>query len=203
MDDPGHPTQRRLPILIANGFAPFPIPLHLVCERFKAYGFRAHVVGFRVSDMRDVETYARHIAKEARALRREERAPKVNLLGFSMGGVAALYGVKRLGLAPEVAAFVGLGSPFLGSLASWFAVPTGIFSLTGLQLAPDSAFLEELHADPLPAGPRYVSVAGTRDLICPTGTARLEGSDYYELPVGHAEFVVSPDVVDLVAPLLG
>lgn len=203
MDDPGHRTQRRLPILIANGFAPFPIPLHLVCDRFKAYGFRTHVVSFRVSDMRDVETYARHVARDARILQLNAGVSRINLLGFSMGGVAALYGVKRLGLAPDVATFVGLGSPFLGSVASWFAVPTGLFSRTGLQLSPDSAFLSELHADPLPRGPRYVSVAGTRDLICPPGTARLEGSDYYELPVGHAEFIVAPDVVDLVAPLLG
>ncbi|HSD12308.1 MAG TPA: hypothetical protein VLC10_02005, partial [Patescibacteria group bacterium] len=67
---------------------------------------------------------------------------------------------------------------------------------------PDSEFLKELHADPLPPGPRYVSVAGTRDLICPRGTSLLDGAEHYELPIGHAEFIAHPDVADLVAPLL-
>jgi pimeloyl-ACP methyl ester carboxylesterase len=192
-----------LPILISNGFAPFPIPLHLVCDRFKAYGFSPHVVGFRLSDMRCVERYARHIAEDARTIRRDAGVRRINLLGFSMGGVAALYALKRLGLAPQVHTFVGLGSPFLGSVASWLALPTAIFSRTGRQLAPNSPFLAELHADGLPPGPRYLTVAGTRDIICPPPTAQLDGAEHYELPIGHAEFIADPTVVDLLAPLLG
>lgn len=202
MDAPGRRKQRRLPVLISNGFAPFPIPLHLVVERFREHGFRTHVVGFRMSDMRDIETYARHIVRDARILQLDAGVSRINLLGFSMGGVAALYAVKRLGLAPDVATFVGLGSPFLGSVASWFAVPTGLFSRTGLQLAPGSEFLAELHADPLPPGPRYVSVAGTRDLICPRSTSLLDGAEHYELPIGHAEFIARPNAANLVALLL-
>lgn len=194
---------RRLPVLISNGFAPFPIPLHAVRERLKALGHRTHVVPFRLSDMRDVRAFAAHICREHRKLQLGTNEPRVNVLGFSMGGVAALYAIKRMGLAPDVATFAGLGSPFHGSTASWFALPTGLFSTTGLQLIPDSAFLEDLHADPLPAGPRYVSVAGTRDLICPGRTARLEGAEHHELPIGHAEFIIDPSVTDLLAALLG
>lgn len=194
---------RRLPVLIANGFAPFPIPLHVVRDRFRALGHRTHVVPFRLSDMRDVRAFAEHICREHRKLRLSANVPRVNVLGFSMGGVAALYAIKRMGLAPDVATFAGLGSPFRGAAASWFALPSGLFSRTGMQLLPDSSFLQELHTDPLPAGPRYLSVAGTSDLICPPETARLDGAEQYELPLGHAEFIIDQAVVDLIAPLLG
>jgi len=196
-------SPRRLPVLIANGFAPFPIPLHLVRDRFRALGHRTHVVPFRMKDMMDVEAFAEHIVRDARKLRLQANASRVNILGFSMGGVASLYAIKRLDLAAEVATFAGLGSPFHGATLSWFAVPSAVFSLTGLQLVPNSSFLRKLHDDPLPPGPRYVSVAGTNDLVCPPHTACLDGAEQHELPLGHAEFILDRSLVELLAPLLG
>ena len=194
---------RRLPVLISNGFAPFPIPLHAVRDRFRALGHRTHIVPFRLSDMRDVRDYARHVAKELRKLKSSTGAPRINMLGFSLGGVASLYALKRIGLAADVATFAGLGSPFHGATLSWVALPSLLFSRIGSQLLPDSDFLKELHEDPLPAGPRYVSVAGTEDLICPPDTARLAGAEHHELPIGHAEFIIDKAVIELLDPLLG
>ena len=196
-------SPRRLPVLIANGFAPFPIPLHLVRDRLKALGHRTHVVPFRMKDMMDVERFAEHIAREHRKLQLSANVSRINILGFSMGGVASLLALKRLGLAPDVATFAGLGSPFHGASLSWFALPSAVFSLTGLQLLPDSSFLRKLHADPLPPGPRYVSVAGTHDHICPPRTAHLDGTEQLVLPIGHAEFIIDQGLIDLIAPLLG
>lgn len=195
-------TPSRLPILIANGFAPFPLPLQVVREQYRARGYATRVVPFRLADMADVERYAAHIAAEAKSLMREKRCDRVHLIGYSMGGVAGLYAIKRLGLAEHVEAFAGLGSPFHGSRFSWFAIPSGLFSLMGSQLVPRSPFLKRLHEDPLPLGPRYLTVAGTRDAVCPPATARLDGAHFRELPIGHAQFLVDERVPDLVVPHL-
>lgn len=202
MADPDRRKPHRLPILIANGFAPFPLPLQVVRDHYRARGYASRVVPFRLADMADVERYAAHIAAEAKTLMDKKGCDRVHLLGYSMGGVAGLYAIKRLGLAACIEAFAGLGSPFRGTMLSWFAVSSGLFSLTGAQLVPNSPFLKRLHADPLPPGPRYLSIAGSRDLICPPETSLLDGADQQELPIGHAQFLVDERVPDLVAPFL-
>lgn len=191
-----------LPIVAANGFAPFPIPLHLIRAQFRDRGYHARVVPFRMDDMRDVETYAAHVLAEVERACDDFGVDRVHLLGYSMGGVAGLHALKRLDMAERVETFVGLGSPFHGSLVSWFAVPTGIFSRTGIQLVPGSEFLKSLHADPLPFGPRYLSVAGTRDRVCPPRTALLAETQHVELPISHVEFITDRRVTDLVVRFL-
>lgn len=192
----------KLPIVAANGFAPFPIPLHLIRAQFRERGYHARVVPFRMDDMRDVETYAAHIVAEVESTCENFGVDRVHLLGYSMGGVAGLHALKRLEIADRVESFVGLGSPFHGSLASWLALPTGIFSRTGSQLVPGSKFLRDLHAEPLPYGPRYLTVAGTRDLVCPPRTALLAETQHAELPIGHVEFITDRRVADLVVRFL-
>ena len=192
----------KLPIVAANGFAPFPIPLHLIRAQFRERGYHARVVPFRMDDMRDVETYAAHIAAEIERTCTEFGVDRVHLLGYSMGGVAGLHALKRLGVADRVETFVGLGSPFHGSLASWLAVPTGIFSRTGSQLVPGSPYLKALHEEPLPFGPRYLTVAGTRDRVCPPRTALLAQTQHAELPIGHVDFITDRRVTDLIVRFL-
>jgi pimeloyl-ACP methyl ester carboxylesterase len=185
----------KLPVLIANGFAPFPLPLDVAVARYRRRGYDIRIVPFRMDDMRDTRRFARHIADEAEAIAGDDQ---VNLLGLSMGGVAALYALKRLGIAPRVAVSVSVGAPFLGSLLSWFALPTGIFTRTGLQLSPGSRFLEKLHGDPLPSGPDFVSIAGRDDAVCPPDTALLPGARHVVEPFGHADLFLDRRLHDVI-----
>jgi pimeloyl-ACP methyl ester carboxylesterase len=190
---------RRSPILIANGFAPFPLPLHVAIAYYRERGFEVNVVPFHLENKRDVLKYAKTVAD---AVTGHSKTGKVNLIGFSMGGVASLYALKRLGIAPRVATFVALGAPFRGATIATFGQFTGIFTKTSRQLAPKSAFLADLHKDPLPPGPRYVSIGGTDDWICPLATTRLSGAENYEGPFGHQSFLIDPAVHELIEEFL-
>lgn len=178
----------RLPVLIASGFGPLPPPTDAVRDFYRQRGIRISFVPFRFSSMRNVKTYAQEIAKTMRDHGR------INLIGFSMGGVASLFVLKRMGFAASVASFVAYGAPFQGTDVALLALPTGIFASVGRQLRPRSRFLKSLVDGPLPDGPRIVSIGGTRDLICPAESTLLPGAENFNGPFGHADFFTDLDL---------
>lgn len=192
-----------LPILIANGFAPFPLPLHLVQLEYWLRGFPSHVIPFRLVDNRDVNAYAQNVADKVERLCNRLKLPQVNLMGLSLGAVAGLMAIKRLGIAPRISTFVAVGGPLMGTDLAWAGLPTGIFTRIGLQLLPSGPFVRKLAAEPLPKGPRYVAVAGTNDLICPTWTALFPGAECITLKFHHFGVIGDLGIADAVAPYLG
>lgn len=186
-----------LPIVIASGFSPFPLPLKPGIRRLRKQGCDVSVVPFSLKDMRDIETFAAHIADAVRSAAARSPTDKVNLIGLSMGGVAGLHAIKRLGIAGLVDTFIAVGTPFYGSTFSWFAVPTVVFSRTGNQLSTKSAYLKDLRDEPLPTGPRYVSIAGSKDVICPEKTALLADTEHEIGDFDHSDIFRSMKVHDL------
>jgi pimeloyl-ACP methyl ester carboxylesterase len=184
------------PLLIANGFAPFPLPLHVAKEFFGSRGREVRIVPFRLANKRDVVRYARSVAEEVR--RAATIAGPVDVIGFSMGGAATLYAVKRLDIGPYVRTFVALAAPFRGSTVAWLGWPTRVFAKVGAQLRPGSSFLEALHEGPLPPGPRYVAIAGEHDVICPPETALIDGFENVTGPFGHKDFLLKEEVHALI-----
>jgi triacylglycerol lipase len=200
MDHSRRPDPDR-PVLVASGFAPFPLPHDLILRRYRRDGFTISVVPFRMEDMRDTRAFAEHVAAEARQIA-EAYEGKIDLVGVSMGGIAGLHAIKRLGIAPFIKTFVAVGTPFQGTSMAVFGLPTGVFSRVGRQLSPWSKYLSELHGDPLPRGPRYVSIIGEQDVICPPPTARLDGAENLYGPFGHASLFYDSALHDLVAAVL-
>jgi triacylglycerol lipase len=187
----------RLPIILASGFSPVKLPLKPGIRRLRQRGCDITVVPFRLSDMRNVETFAEHIAEAVKDAIKRSPTGRVNLVGLSMGGVASLHAIKRLGIAPLVDTFIAVGSPFHGSKMSWLALPTGAFTRTGRQLLPGSSYLRKLRSEPLPPNTRYVSIAGTSDTICPPSTALLDGTEQVETAFDHHEIFRNFTVHDL------
>lgn len=185
----------KLPVLIASGFSPFPLPLDIITDHYRRRGYDISIVPFRLEDMRDTRAFARHVASVSEAI---AKGGQINLLGMSMGGVAALYALKRLGIASRVAVFISVGAPFHGSWLSWIALPTGIFTRIGLQFSRGSEFLGRLHTGPLPAGPRYVAIAGAHDAICPPETALLHGAEHVIGPFGHTDLFLDRWLHDVI-----
>lgn len=180
----------RLPVLIASGFFPVPLPLESVRTFYEKRGHATEIVPFAFDNMRDVVRYAKAVALSAAEFS-GRHGGKINLFGFSMGGVASLYAIKRLGIADRVAVLLACCSPFHGVPLAYVGIPTRLFTKVGWQLSPKSKFLRQLRSDPLPSGPRYVAVAGTHDMICPAESARFEGAELISAPYSHNDFIVN------------
>lgn len=194
-------TRPARPVLVASGFCPFPLPHDIILARYRRDGFRISVVPFRMDDMRDTLAFSAHTAEEARRIA-ASHGGKIDLVGVSMGGIAGLHALKRHGIAPLVGTFIAVGTPFQGTSMAVFGLPTVAFSRVGRQLAPWSRFLADLHADPLPPGPRYVTIVGDRDVVCPPPTARLAGADNVHGDFGHLSLFHDGVLHDLVAAVL-
>lgn len=186
------------PILLIDGFTPFPTPFFHIRRFYRKNGKDIRTVPFLLAVTHDVTTYARHIKSAAARLMRRYDSDRIDIIGYSMGGVACLYAMKRLDLANEVRTFIAYGSPFNGTLVSRHSLATGLCRTLGTQLSPGSDFLENLHSDPLPEGPRYVSLYGTRDLICRPQDCILHGAENHPITAGHWTFVFDSRIHEIV-----
>lgn len=181
----------RLPLLIANGFFPvFPLPVDGIRSFLSGTNRPVAVVPYRLSDMCDIVDYSDSVFREAVDLARSTSSPCIDILGFSMGGLAALYAVKRRGLSAVVRKLVAYGSPFQGLHTAALLLPGGIYAKTGLQMLPGSHFMRELHDREIPSGTEVVSLGGKYDLICPASRTLLLGATCRTLPYGHSSFLM-------------
>ncbi|MEA3249872.1 MAG: hypothetical protein U9Q03_06010 [Patescibacteria group bacterium] len=189
------------PVIITNGFSPIPMSVEHLALVYRAAGFQVRIIEYRLEDMMDIKRYAKHIARTARELH-ESTGHKAHIVGISMGGVAALFGIKFYAAAPVVDTLVAMGSPFKGTPATFLGEWTLLFHKTGRQLAFRSEFIQKLHEDPLPPGPRYVSVSGHLDFVCPPYVSQLDGTDNRFLLFQHFHLILSPLLHQQIANIL-
>lgn len=194
---------RGIPILMANGWAPFfGLPLQVVQLQYLARGFPSYVIPYRADDMRNMDAFADHVAVCVYRFCREHRLEKVNFMGISLGGLAGYIAVKKHGIAPLLATFASVGAPLRGTALGYAGIPSGVFSRIGFQVRPNGGFVRRIDELPLPEGPRYVSVAGKRDYTCPPELAHIPGAENHTLDFGHAGVLYHPDIPKVVAPTL-
>lgn len=172
-------------LVVAGGFLRTPTEPG---EYFRAHGYRVSEIEQYPVDLCDVRAYARHIADEVERAYWKSGGQRVVIFAFSLGGLASLYAVKRLGISDKVSALITVGAPFHGSNLALFALPTGVCTPMALQVMPGSPFTKALNDDPLPAGPTYVSIAGSSDTVCPPETAHLPGASNLLLRRDHGDF---------------
>jgi pimeloyl-ACP methyl ester carboxylesterase len=161
-------------------------------------------MAFSISNMRCVEAYAKSITAKAHKVRRKHggRHGKIDVIGFSMGGVATLYALKRLKLARHVGRFIAVAAPFRGADLAYLGFASVMFAKAGRQLKPDSKFLQALEIGPLPPGPEYTALSGEKDRLCPADRTELEGARNILLPFRHADFLFSPRLHEEILNLL-
>jgi pimeloyl-ACP methyl ester carboxylesterase len=178
------------PLILANGFFLVPIPLGRIADVYQKHGFDTHIVPFAWRNKTNVLIYAETIAKMARDLYLET-SRQVDIVGLSMGGVAALHAIKFLDAAPHIRTLMAIGAPFHGSPVAAASTLSPWLNLTARQLSPDSSLLAELRAAPLPENVRLISLGGIFDVVSPLLATRLPEAENYFWIFGHHDLILS------------
>ena len=156
---------------------------------------------FNVSDIREsAEILAYKIERIFDKYAKTHGFKKIDIIGHSMGGLIALYYVKKLGGHRLVDRLICLGTPFSGTWTSWMGMfPLGIVSKGLWQMLPNSKFLRRLQktADET-IDSTIVSLAAKYDAICPPKSCELRDATNEVMNVGHAGLLMSEEVLETI-----
>lgn len=117
--------------------------------------------------------HAQEVAEAVRILRERTGAAEVDVVAFSMGGLAVRHFLRFGGGVDAVRRVVFLGTPHRGTLAALFAWGEG-----GREMIPGSRFLDELNGDLVLDGVEMAAVRTQRDTrVLPGSSAVLPGAE--------------------------
>jgi pimeloyl-ACP methyl ester carboxylesterase len=163
-------------------------------KRFQADGrvvFSWHHGTFQ---LRSLRASAQGLVEQLRALEDDLGIARVDVVGFSMGGLVALHALKFMQAHRWIRRLALLGAPTNGTWISIAGVATvGAVSPSVWQCLPTSSFIADLRDAPLPPGVRVRQVSALDDFLCPL-PSRLPGvaeHDYVMLPGGHSSLVIA------------
>ncbi|MEZ4448602.1 MAG: alpha/beta fold hydrolase [Nannocystaceae bacterium] len=183
------------PLVLVHGFLGTRGTMMPLTRRFQADGravFTYHHGTFQLGSLASTaETLAAHIRSIVESL----GIDRVDVVGFSMGGLVALHALKFSDAGEHVRRLVMMGAPVRGTWAALAGVATvGLISPSVWQVIPQSRFLRELLDAPLPTGIRIRQIHAEQDAFCPL-PGPIRGvdpeRDYIVLPGGHSSLVIA------------
>jgi triacylglycerol lipase len=190
------------PVLLIHGYLATRGSLALLERRLTDMGHL--VLSYRLGLLHtaDISESAALIARKIESLAAQTGLDHVDIVGHSMGGLVALYYLKRLGGRRRVRRLVMLGTPVAGTWSALFGVAAVPLGRASLQLLPESQFLRELAEGALPEGVEIVCVSGARDRLAPSKRASMKGVRHICLPTNHAGLLVDQQVATAVGDIL-
>jgi triacylglycerol lipase len=196
------------PVVIVNGLGAPRLAAVVYGRALERHGFRTFVAPQRLLGYGDVRRAAKLVAGAVERVLSETGAPKVHLVGMSLGGLIGLYYVKCLDGARHVERFVSVGGPLNGSSLARLIemVPFGPAHAIA-QSTPDNDLMREMRGAPVPKGVRMFSVGARGDCMTPRVSWDAEGLEPVEsphgvFPVGHWMLFVDPRNHAIVADCL-
>ena len=191
------------PVLVVHGLWDSRLRIEPMTRGLHARGIeRVHSFDLRPSDGRaPIAELARQIRAQADLLRRDPPAKQIDVVGFSMGALAARYYLQRCGGREHVRRFISISGPHAGTWTAYALPHAGI-----RQMRPGSALLRDLDADLAPFGDVEVHCIYTSlDLmILPATSSVLRGAraiHRLRIPL-HRWMIHHPSVLDLIAQTL-
>jgi triacylglycerol lipase len=181
------PTDGRDLIVLVHGFLATAGVLRPLRERLEADGHA--VASFTHAPGLGVVELARRVGDVVKA----SRAERIQLVGHSIGGLAARLFVEELEGDPRVTQTVSIASPFWGTRRARL-LPGQL----GRDISPGSPLLERLRASVTHGVPHF-AVSGTHDAV--VGLAQPLGADGELIAdgCGHNALLYDPRVLDAVA----
>jgi triacylglycerol esterase/lipase EstA (alpha/beta hydrolase family) len=190
------PAPAAAPVLLLHG---------VLCNAGVWSGFRRHLAARGIAPLytlsygpplASIEVFAAQVARKIEYIRRATGAPRVAIVGHSMGGLVARAYLRRFG-AQSVSALITFGAPHHGSVHAWL-FPGACLG----QLRPGNDWLAELNAaeDAGPPVPTLSIWSWHDSMVTPQTSGRLRGARNSEvIGVGHNALLNDRHVRDLVA----
>ena len=179
------------PVILVHGFccnAGFWAPLQvcLAARRIRSYTLNLEPVFGSIDD------FARQLAERVETVRRETGAPRVVLVGHSMGGLVSRIYVGDPHHARRVARLVTLGSPHRGTVLARLGRGRNVAQMRVL-----SPWLDGLNRAATPLIP-VVSLYSLHDnIVIPQDSSELAGAENHAWAgIGHLELGFSAPVYE-------
>ncbi|MCW2961624.1 MAG: lipase [Thermoleophilia bacterium] len=186
------------PIILVSGFANTAEGWDPWVRSLRADGFRVYVYDSPSGGLGDMHESARLLRDFIEEVKRRTGRRRIDLVGFSEGGLLARMYVAQLGGAGSVDRLISVSTPHHGIPLSWLVDPVRAIPLLGTLVPPALYQLMDSHtihdainaADAVlrlqggPGAPRYASIyARVPDPIVTPHSAWLPGA--YNIPVRH------------------
>ena len=205
---PGPLAPGETPVLVVPGYNGTAASVGTLAARLRAAGRQVVVVDLPDRGTGDLPASARTLG----AAVERTGAARVDLVGYSAGGVVIRLWLADPGRALRARRVVLLGTPNHGTELAGAAAALGPGLCGSLcQLAPGSGLLAELNrGDETPPGPRFFSIWTAQDqTVVPPATAVLDGAANIRVQdvcpsarLGHGDLVTSPLALGLVVEAL-
>jgi pimeloyl-ACP methyl ester carboxylesterase len=186
--------QEAAPVVLVHGFLGTRGTMLPLTRRFQSDGRVVFSYAYGTFNLGSIRRSAEDLTQHLRSICEKLDVERLDLVGFSMGGLIALHSIKFLSGHRYVRNLVMMGSPLRGTWASLAGVATvGVISPSVWQILPGSPFLEDLLSAPTPADVRMRQIHAISDALCPPPgpIAGVETQDYIMLPGGHSSLVVA------------
>jgi triacylglycerol lipase len=197
------PLPARNPVLLIHGFKDTSAKMQPMARHLRRQGWEAHTPALQPSwgEVR-IEALADQLNRYVEA--HFEPAQRIDIVGFSMGGIVARWYLQRLGGAARVQRFITLSAPHRGT---WLAnlCPAGLNRPGIRQLTINSELLLDLNRDAASlAGVQFTSIWTPLDLmILPASSSRIAlGKDVTMWVLAHPLMVWEPRCHRRIAKLL-
>jgi hypothetical protein len=184
-----------VPVILVHGYFHNRSGFFFMARRLRRAGFGC-VYSMNYNALNgSIETLAAQLARHVTDVLRVSGAPRVHLVGHSLGGVIARYYVQELGGHDHVDHLVTIGTPHAGTYAAYAG-----FGRTAAQMRPGSGLLRRL-AEGLPdCDTKIVNLYSDLDvLIVPPSSAVLpDAPNVVNLllhDLGHTSLLISPELI--------
>jgi triacylglycerol lipase len=182
------------PVVLVHGFLGTRGTMLPLTRRFQSDGRVVFSYAYGTFNLGSIRRSAEDLTNHLRSICEKLDVERLDVVGYSMGGLIALHSVKFLSGHRYVRNLVMMGSPLRGTWVSLAGVATvGAISPSVWQILPGSPFLEDLLSAPAPENVRMRQIHAVSDALCPP-PGPIEGvaaRDYIMLPGGHSSLVVA------------
>lgn len=201
-------TTKNPPVILLQGFLGTSSVLDPLERYLREQDRHVFLLDLGIVNIRDIRISAEKLLYETERILDEygekHQFKQVDIVAHSMGGLIALYYIKRLGGHRLVRSLITLGSPFRGTWSALVGTLTlGLISKGVWQMLPRSAFLKELHSRDNPhIDTQICSIAAQYDTISPPSSCFIKGAVNRILPLGHAGLLMDRRVFETVVQFL-